>query len=240
MLFRTMYSVWMISGCRHMIPIIRSMKPLTVSPDPDRNLRPFLGSVPPALMALAGRSAVEAGDVLFRIGDAPRDLLYVTAGEIQLVRRGRDGKAIVLQRSRGGFVAEASIDSPAYHCDAVASTAAEVIFFPIVDFRAALDADSRFHRAWSNNLARVVRTLRAQCERLSLKSVAERVIHYLESEGEDGSIVLTQSRKAWATEMGLTHEALYRTLRRLETEGVIETSGNRVALRCRLVRETTA
>lgn len=238
MLFRAMHSVWMICDCWHMIRIIRPMKPMTVSPDAERNLHSFLGSVPPALMALAGRSAVEAGDVLFRIGDAPRNLLYVTTGEIQLVRDGRDGKAIVLQRSRGGFVAEASIDSPAYHCDAVASTAAEVILFPIGDFRTALDADSRFHRAWSNNLARVVRTLRAQCERLSLKSVAERVIHYLESEGEDGSIVLTQSRKAWATEMGLTHEALYRTLKRLETEGIVETSGNRVALRRRPFRET--
>ncbi|HWL61346.1 MAG TPA: Crp/Fnr family transcriptional regulator [Steroidobacteraceae bacterium] len=204
---------------------------MTVSPEPDLDRHPFLASVPPALMALAGRCAVEAGDVLFRIGDVPRSMLYVTAGEIQLVRRGRDGNGIVLQRSRGGFVAEASIDATAYHCDAVASTAAEVILFPIVDFRAALDADRQFHSAWSNNLARVVRTLRAQCERLSLKTAAERIIHYLESEGEAGAIVLTQSRKAWATEMGLTHEALYRTLKRLEAEGVVEASGNRVALR---------
>lgn len=182
-------------------------------------------------MALAGRHVVEAGDVLFRIGDVPRSMLYVTAGEIQLVRRGRDGNGIVLQRSRGGFVAEASIDATAYHCDVVASTAAEVILFPVVEFRAALDADRQFHRAWSSNLAQVIRTLRAQCERLSLKSAADRVIHYLESEGEAGSVALTQSRKAWAAEMGLTHEALYRTLKRLETGGVIETSGNRVALR---------
>ncbi len=182
-------------------------------------------------MALAGRCAVEAGELLFHIGDVPRSVFYVTAGEVQLVRRSRDGKVIVLQRSRGGFVAEASIDVMVYHCDAVACTAAEVILFPIVEFRAALDADSRFHRAWSSNLARVVRTLRAQCERLSLNTAAERIVHYLESEGEGGSIVLTQSRKAWATEMGLTHESLYRTLKRLENDGVIEACGNRVALR---------
>jgi CRP-like cAMP-binding protein len=204
---------------------------MTISSDPELNIHPFLGSVPPALMALAGRRVVEAGDVLFRIGDLPRSVMYVTAGEVQLVRRGRDGKGIVLQRSRGGFVAEASLDAMAYQCDAVASTAAEVILFPISEFRAALEADCQFHRAWSSNLARVVRTLRAQCERLSLKSAAERVLHYLESEGDAGVIMLTQSRKAWAAEMGLTHEALYRTLKRMETEGVIETSGNRVALR---------
>jgi CRP-like cAMP-binding protein len=214
-----------------MIQIIRAAQQMTISPDLELNAHPFLGSVPQALMALARHSEVQAGEVLFRIGDAPRSVLFVCAGEIQLVRRGRDGKDIVLQRSRGGFVAEASIDAKAYHCDAVASTAGEVILFPIVEFKAALEADSEFHRAWSNNLARVVRTLRAQVERLSLNTAAERIIHYLESEGEAGRIALTQSRKAWATEMGLTHESLYRTLKRLQAEGKIEVSGNSVALR---------
>jgi CRP/FNR family transcriptional regulator, dissimilatory nitrate respiration regulator len=204
---------------------------MTIDPDLKLNAHAFLGSVPRALMALARHSAVEAGEVLFRIGDMPRSLLFVSAGEIQLARRGRDGKDIVLQRSRGGFVAEASIDATAYHCDAVAITAGVVILFPIVEFKAALEENSEFQRAWSSNLARVVRTLRTQCERLSLNTAAERIIHYIESEGETGSIVLNQSRKAWATEMGLTHESLYRTLKRMEAEGEIEVSGNCVALR---------
>lgn len=203
---------------------------MTASPDLALKAHPFLESVPRELMALAARSAAQAGDVLFRIGDVPRSVLFVLAGEIQLVRRGRDGKTIVLQRSRDGFVAEASIDATVYHCDAVASTASEVISFPIVEFRTALDTDNAFHRAWSSNLARVIRTLRAQCERLSLNTASERIIHYIESVGEAGSIVLAQSRKAWAAELGLTHESLYRTLKRLEVEGAITVCGNRIAL----------
>lgn len=201
-----------------------------MSLDPDVKVHPVLGSVPQALMALASRRSVEAGQGLFRCGDVPRSLVFVKAGEVQLLRRGRDGKDIVLQRSRGGFVAEASIDASAYHCDAVATTAADLILFPIAEFKVALEGNGEFHRAWSSNLARVVRTLRAQCERLSLNTAAERIIHYLESEGEAGSITLDQSRKAWATEMGLTHEALYRTLKRLEADGEIEVSGSRIAL----------
>ena len=41
---------------------------------------------------------------------------------------------------------------------------------------------------------------------------------------------MSQSRKAWAAELDLTHEALYRTLRKLQAEGVIDIDGNRIAI----------
>jgi hypothetical protein len=65
-------------------------------------------------------------------------------------------------------------------------------------------------------LAREVRTLRSQCERLALNSAAERIEHYIETEGRNGRLELTRTRKAWAAELGLTHEALYRALSMLE------------------------
>ena len=113
-----------------------------------------------------------------------------------------------MQRSRTGFVAEASLNAQAYHCDAAVVVDGTVLCFPIQAFQAALDKDSIFHRAWSTHLSLEVRKLRAQCERLSLNTAAERIIHYIEAEGADGSIILTQSRKAWASELGLTHESL--------------------------------
>lgn len=36
-----------------------------------------------------------------------------------------------------------------------------------------------------------------------------------------GTIQLAQTRKAWASELGLTHETLYRTLRHLQRQGII-------------------
>ncbi len=39
-------------------------------------------------------------------------------------------------------------------------------------------------------------------------------------------LTLQQPRKAWAAELGLTHEALYRTLRRMQDEGLIHINGN--------------
>lgn len=105
-----------------------------------------------------------------------------------------------------------------------------MVSFPIAGFRRALEECAKFHRSWSSNLAREVRRLRARCEWLCLNSAAERVIHYIESEGHGGAVTLNQSRKAWATELGLTHESLYRTLKALETQKRIHMRGNTLEL----------
>ena len=173
---------------------------------------------------------MSAGDVLFRIGARPRSIFYVIEGEILLLRHARNGQQIVLQRSRGGFVAEASLDVPAYHCDALAPVAGTVVGFPIREFKTALAGDKAFHEEWSTHLAREVRKLRAQCERLNLHTAAERVIHYLEAEGVDGCVTLSQTRRAWAAELGLSHEALYRTLRRLQAEGALDIDRNKISI----------
>ena len=41
----------------------------------------------------------------------------------------------------------------------------------------------------------------------------------VEAEGRDGRLELRQTKKAWAAELGLTHEALYRALAGLQREG---------------------
>ena len=168
--------------------------------------------------------------MLFRIGDPVRNLYCVVGGEVQLIRHDARGTRIVLQRSRGGFIAEASISSKAYHCDAVANETSDLLCFPLKGFQAALEEDAPFRNMWMGLLAREVRKLRAKCERLSLHGAAERIIHYLESEGFDGSITLNQSRKAWAGELGLSHEVLYRTLKLLGSQDLLRVEGDRIFL----------
>jgi hypothetical protein len=41
---------------------------------------------------------------------------------------------------------------------------------------------------------------------------------------------LNQSRKAWVAELGLTHEAFYLTLRRLQTDRTLDIDGNRIVI----------
>lgn len=160
-----------------------------------------------------------AGETLFRLGSRPRLMLFVIDGEVRLVRRTAGGADIVLQRARSGFVAEASLESPRYHCDVEAGADSRLIGFPVEQFRESLARDAAFRDFWMRRLATEVRKLRAQCERLSLRGAAERITHYIEAEGRDGRLELRQTRKSWAAELGLTHEALYRAIASLQREG---------------------
>jgi CRP/FNR family transcriptional regulator, dissimilatory nitrate respiration regulator len=191
---------------------------------------PVLAHMPAALRQTAKLAHLEQGDPIFRAGDSAGAVLYLLSGELRLVRRSREGTEIVLQRTRGGFFAEASIDAGRYHCDAVAAEAGDLLRFPARPFREALASAPTFRNAWIAHLARELRRLRTQCERLSLNGATERVLHYLESEGSDGVVMLAQTKKAWAAELGLSHEALYRALRRLEEQTVIHVDHNQISL----------
>lgn len=189
-----------------------------------------LAAIPLKLRAVAEHQEIATGETLFRLGEPLQGVFCVVAGEVRLIRRARNGAEIILQRSRGGFFAEASLYGKVYHCDAVAAEPGTVLRFPVQAFRTALGTDVMFRDAWMAHLAHEVRQLRAQCERLGLKAAAQRIVHYIDSEGTDGVVTLTESRKAWAAELGLTHEALYRVLRRLQAEGTLRIDANRITL----------
>lgn len=180
---------------------------------------PELGALPSGLRRLAVDFVAAAGEAVFRIGARPRRMLWVVDGEVRLLRRSRNGAEIVLQRARSGFVSEASLESSRYHCDAIAAADSRLLGLPIEPFREALRNDEEFRTFWMARLAREVRLLRARCERLSLRSAAERVTHCIEAEGDKGQFELHQTKRAWAAELGLTHEALYRTLASLRRSG---------------------
>ena len=163
-------------------------------------------------------------------------MFLVLEGEVRLVRNSPGGAEIVLQRSSSGFLAEASMEASRYHCDAMAAADSRLLAFPIGPFRDALRSDETFRAFWMARLASEVRLLRSQNERLALRSAAERIEHYIEAEGEQGRLELKRSRKAWAAELGLTHEVLYRTLAGLQRSGRLTASKNAERLTLTLTR----
>lgn len=70
-----------------------------------------------------------------------------------------------------------------------------------------------------------MRRARAQVERQGLRNAGERILHYLETECPAGQLQLSQTKKAWASELGLTHEALYRALGKLTRQGILRVEG---------------
>jgi CRP-like cAMP-binding protein len=189
---------------------------------------PLLAALAESARASARLEEHAPGELLFRAGTAPSAMFVVLSGEVRLVRGSRSGGEIVLQRARQGVLAEASLDQSVYHCDAVASAQSRLLRIPRPILREALKND-RFATAWRTELTRELRRLRAQCERLSLKTAHERVVHYIETEGENGVLALGQSKKQWAAELGLTHEALYRSLAQMKA-GLIRPQGRMIRL----------
>src|SRR5690349_10860427 len=113
------------------------------------------------------------GETLFRLGDTVRRLHLVRGGTVHLVRHHEDGSALILQRARpGSILAEASVYSVRYHCDARAETSSVTWAVSRTDIRKALIERPELSEAWASYLAREVQRARLQAEILSLKTVA--------------------------------------------------------------------
>ena len=81
---------------------------------------------------------LKAGEPLFRMGDKTLGLCEVVAGRVRLARVDRSGHEIVLHvAGPGETLAEASLFSPQYHCDAIANTDAIVRIYPKREILAA-------------------------------------------------------------------------------------------------------
>lgn len=189
--------------------------------------------LPAAVRALAIDRKLKSGEALFRLGDKTAGLCEIVAGRVRLARVDRAGREIVLHvAGPGETIAEASLFSPTYHCDAIASTNATVRVYPKREVLAAFERDPNAAQAFSATLARQVMSLRTRIEQRNIRSARERVRHYLAlNVGTDGkTVALRGTQKDIAAELGLTHEALYRTLALLERSGEIRRTGRKIVL----------
>lgn len=191
---------------------------------------PLLAALPGTVRRQTRLVEIARHSTLFSRGDRPKAMFFVLTGEVRLVRQSHSGGEIILQRTRRGFLAEASLDQPMYHCDAVAAETSLILAIPRNAFSSALET-SDFRRRWIAHLARELRSVRSQAERLSLKTARERIVHFIETEGASGVVDLKQSKKDWAVELGLTHEALYRALAQMKECGRLIVDQSRLTLR---------
>ena len=186
--------------------------------------------LPPQIHELCTGAFYKRSERLFLTGKIPQWMFYVIAGEVTLERTGLQGEPVVLQRTRLGFVSEASLKVAKYHCDALAITDSNVIKVPAKELAAALDRDPEFASRWISMLNAEVKRLRLHCERLSMKSLKDRVLHLINTEGFNGEYQVNTGLKSLAGELGVTHEALYRTLAALEKTKTIRREDGLLAL----------
>ncbi len=187
--------------------------------------------LPATVRAAAIDRKLKSGEALFRLGDRTTGLCEIIAGRVRMCRVDRAGHEVILYvAGPGETLAEASLFSPAYHCDAIASTDVTVRIYPKAAMLAAFDKDPKAAQAFTATLARQVMNLRTRIEQRNIRSARERIRHFLSvNAGADGRTVdLPGTLKDLAAELGLTHEALYRTLAALERAGEIKRARGKI------------
>jgi CRP/FNR family transcriptional regulator, dissimilatory nitrate respiration regulator len=186
------------------------MEVLATSTVPTNMIAIMFGGIESLLSLLRRRKlSFASGQYVFHLGDPVEVLYFVDTGAIRLARHQSDGSVLILQRAGpGSILAEASLYSEAYHCDAVAEGPVTTHAFSKTDLLERLQAAPEHAEAWARHLAHELQRARLQSEILSLKTVALRLDAWIAWKG--GDIPLKGRRKEIASQLGVSPEALYR------------------------------
>jgi CRP-like cAMP-binding protein len=153
------------------------------------------------------------GEFLFHQGDDVKYVHLVQSGGVHLLRHQPGGASLVMQRAPAGSVlAEASIFSGQFHCDAIAISETRTWPVKAAVVRAQLRSSQQFREQWLLHLSAEVQAARLRAEILSLKTVAERLDAWAASHG--GALPAKGEQKMAAAEIGVTPEAFYSEMAR--------------------------
>ena len=189
--------------------------------------------LPPSLEAASAVRELAAGELLFRQGEPAAAIYRVESGRLRLIRCTVDDHLVILHTARRGeFFTEAALFAEAYHCDAVAAVPSRVRVYPQAKVMEALRADPALAEAFMARLARQLQDLRARMELRNIRSAKERVLQFLRLRaGQGRSIPIEGQLQDIAAEIGMTREALYRTLAVLEAEGRLNRTETAILLK---------
>jgi len=169
--------------------------------------------------AIAKRQFLK-GEIAFHQEEKTHGLFFVSDGKIELRRTTETGGLVTVHRAQcGETFAEASLFSDAYHCDAIAITDTTLIELERAYVLTHLRNDPDFAIAMTKHLAKQNQFYRRKIEILAIKNATERVYSALSDNLLQSNIV------SFASEIGLTHEAVYRSLRNLVDQGRITQTG---------------
>jgi CRP/FNR family transcriptional regulator, dissimilatory nitrate respiration regulator len=158
----------------------------------------------------ATERVLRKGRYLFHQSDAVQHMFQIVESEVQLIRRDKQGHKLILQRGgQGNILAEASLFTNTYHCDAVAVEVSGVRCFSRNDVLKRFESDPIFTKQWATHLASEVRTARFKAEVLSQRTVAQHLDMWLL---QNGVLPDKGTWKQLAAEIGTSPEALYREI----------------------------
>ncbi len=165
-----------------------------------------------ALADKAGNEAHHAPGVqLFRRDEEVTSVFLLDAGEVKLARPLPEDRELILQHARGPVIlAEASLYSECYDCDAICLTACQVRVLPAERFLSLIEESAVLSAAWGAHLARSLEETRIRAEILTLKTARERLEAWFAWRGAQEPP--QEKRELLAAELGVSLRTLTRAL----------------------------
>jgi len=159
-------------------------------------------------------------DLVFKQGEDTRGLFFVLIGQVNLCRYTESGHAITVHRATANTLfAEASLFSDRYHCDAQCNTACEIFCIDKAAILKCMDSEPTFSKQFNKLLASQIQNYRQILEIVAIKSATDRILAAVTAGYLVGSVT------DFASQIGLTHEACYRGLRKLTCDGILIQTG---------------
>ena len=162
------------------------------------------------------------------------DYVYILqSGRLKVESYTSDGKPVPLKIVRPGeMFGELAILNRVYCENALCELDSCAIAYPITLIQQAIDCQSEMMKLFTTNLLRTIQFMSYGLELRTIRSAQARVMRYLclVKSSDTKYIQLDRSYKDIAEQIGLTPEAFYRTLAKLEQKGIISRSGNTICI----------
>jgi CRP/FNR family transcriptional regulator len=187
------------------------------------------------LAGCATHISLKRGELLFNHGDHADAFYVVISGTLKVYRVASDGREQVLHLFGSGEVCgEVPVfEGSDYPASAAAANPCSVLRIPATRFLEACRKHPEVPIKMLATLSRRLRRFADLIDALSLKSVEDRLLDYLEGLSRDqgtGTIVLPYSKATLASRLGTIPETLSRSLKKLEIAGQLTVDGPNITL----------
>ncbi|MGJ3245498.1 MAG: Crp/Fnr family transcriptional regulator [Elainellaceae cyanobacterium] len=173
------------------------------------------------------------GQALYHQGDPVSAIYRVESGRIRLIRHTVEGRVVTFRVIRAGEIfAETDLYSDIYQCDAISDVASQISVYPKNLIFRAMQDDGMLAQDLIRQLNQIIRSLKFRLELLAIRSASDRILEYFRFSTSPSEPMIRFDRplKDIASDLGLSPEVFYRTLARLEKDGIIARNKRQITL----------
>lgn len=173
------------------------------------------------------------GQALYHQGDPVLAIYRVQSGRVRLIRHTIEGRIVTFRVIRANEIfAAIDLYNDVYQCDAISDVASQISVYPKDLIFRAMQDDTTLAQDLIQQLNQIIRLLKFRLELLAIRSASDRILEYLRFSTlfGDPTIQFDRPLKDIASDLGLSPEVFYRTLARLEKDGIIARNKRQITL----------